>query len=70
VVLDNRVSGHLGKKGLEAAYRNLATIEVRDFIDGLKYFLDQRAVNKDKTGVYGFSFGGTMTRNLAPRLSA
>ena len=64
VVLDNRVSGHLGKKGLEAAYRNLATVEVRDFIDGLKYFLDQRAVNKDKTGVYGFSFGGTMTTLL------
>ncbi|MBO4768209.1 MAG: prolyl oligopeptidase family serine peptidase, partial [Bacteroidales bacterium] len=64
VVLDNRVSGPLGKKGLEAAYRHLATVEVQDFIDGLKYFLDNSAVNKAKTGVYGFSFGGTMTTLL------
>ncbi|MBR6269073.1 MAG: DPP IV N-terminal domain-containing protein [Bacteroidales bacterium] len=64
VVLDNRVSGHLGKKGLEAAYRKLATVEVQDFIDGLKYFLKIDAVNKEKTGVYGFSFGGTMTTLL------
>lgn len=64
VVLDNRVSGHLGKKGLEAAYRHLASIEVQDFIDGLKHFTAMPQVNKAKTGVYGFSFGGTMTTLL------
>ncbi len=64
VVLDNRVSGHLGKKGLEAAYRKLSTIEVQDFIDGAKYFRDMEFVNKDKVGVSGFSFGGTMTTVL------
>ncbi len=64
VVLDNRVSGHLGKKGLEAAYRYLSTIEVQDFIDGAKYFREMPFVNKDKIGVSGFSFGGTMTTVL------
>ena len=61
VVLDNRGSGHLGKKGLEQIYRHLGDVEIRDFIDGISYFRALPYVNPDKIGVEGFSFGGTMT---------
>ena len=61
VVLDNRASGHLGKRGLEQIYRRLGDIEIRDFIDGISWFRALPYVNPDKIGVEGFSFGGTMT---------
>lgn len=61
VVLDNRDGGHLGKEGINMAYRRLGTVEFEDFIDGIKYFRQFPYVNKDKVGVEGFSFGGTMT---------
>lgn len=61
VVLDTRSSGHLGKSGLNQVYRQLNILELQDFIDGIKYFLDMPFVNKDKIGIEGFSYGGTMT---------
>lgn len=61
VVLDNRASGHLGKRGVETAYRHLGTGEIDDFIDGISYFRALPFVNSAKVGVEGFSFGGTMT---------
>lgn len=61
LVLDNRASGHLGKSGMKSAYRKLGTVEVQDFIDGIKHFTCQPYVDPSKVGVSGFSFGGTMT---------
>ena len=61
VTLDNRAGGHQGKRGIEQVYRNLGVLEIRDFIDGIKYFLAMPYVDPDKIGVEGFSFGGTMT---------
>ena len=61
VTLDNRASGHLGKKGVEAAYRRLGVQEVQDFCDGIDYFRALPFVDEDRIGVEGFSFGGTMT---------
>ncbi len=61
VVLDNRAGGHLGKKGMEQVYRNLGSVELQDFIDGIKHFIDQPYVDASRIGVSGFSFGGTMT---------
>lgn len=61
VVLDTRSSGHLGKKGLNMVYRQLAFLEIDDFIDGIKYFTAMPFVDKEKVGIEGFSFGGTMT---------
>ena len=61
VTLDNRAGGHLGKKGLEAVYRNLGVQELKDFCDGIDYFRKMSFVAEDKIGVEGFSFGGTMT---------
>ncbi|MBQ0123425.1 MAG: DPP IV N-terminal domain-containing protein [Bacteroidales bacterium] len=61
VTLDNRAGGYLGKKGIESVYRKLGVVELEDFIDGIKYFRSLPYVDGDKIGVYGFSFGGTMT---------
>jgi len=61
VVLDNRASGHLGKAGVETAYRHLGTAEIDDFVDGISHFRKMPFVNPAKVGVEGFSFGGTMT---------
>ena len=61
VVLDNRASGHLGKRGIEQAYRQLGIVEVNDFIDGIKCFIAKPYVDASRTGISGFSFGGTMT---------
>jgi len=61
VVLDNRASGHLGKRGMEAAYRHLNCVEVEDFKDGMRHFTALPYVDEKKVGVHGFSFGGTMT---------
>ena len=61
VTLDNRAGGHLGKKGVETVYRNLGTVELQDFCDGIDYFRKLSYVAEDKVGVEGFSFGGTMT---------
>ena len=64
VTLDNRAGGSHGKRVLEQIYRRLGVVEAEDFIDGLKYFTALPCVNPEKTGVEGFSFGGTMTTIL------
>lgn len=61
VVLDTRSSGHLGKAGINQVYRHLSEFELQDFIDGIKHFIAMPFVNKDKVGIEGFSYGGTMT---------
>lgn len=61
VTLDTRSSGHLGKTGINQVYRKLGVLELQDFIDGIKYFTAMPYVDKDKIGIQGFSFGGTMT---------
>lgn len=61
IVLDNRASGHLGKRGVETAYRQLGTDEINDFVDGIKHFRQMPFIDAAKVGIEGFSFGGTMT---------
>lgn len=61
---DCRASGHNGREGLDMVYRQLTVWEVRDFIEWAKWLQDKPYVEKDKIGVEGFSFGGTMTSML------
>jgi dipeptidyl-peptidase-4 len=60
LTLDTRSSGHLGKEGMNQVYRYLGILELQDFIDGIKYFTALPFVDKDKIGIEGFSYGGTM----------
>jgi dipeptidyl-peptidase-4 len=61
VRMDHRGSGHNGKAGVNYMYRHFWTVELRDYISWMKYFFKFPYVNKAKTGIYGFSYGGSMT---------
>ena len=69
LIADCRAAGHNGRKGLDAIYKQLNTIEVSDFIEWSKWLQSLPYVKADKIGVEGFSFGGTMTEVLVARAS-
>lgn len=64
LIADCRAAGHNGRKGLDAVYKHLNTIEVSDFVQWAKWLQSLPYVKEDKIGVEGFSFGGTMTTML------
>lgn len=65
VVADCRASGHNGKAGTDAVFRDLTTAPVEDFVQWARYFKSLPYVGE--IGVEGFSFGGTMTAMLVMR---
>ena len=60
VILETRSAGHLGRAGVNTVYRKLGVEELKDFIDGIKYFDAMPFINAKKVGIEGYSFGGTM----------
>ena len=64
LIADCRASGHNGRAGLDCIYKQLATVEVDDFVAWAEYLQSLPYVQGDKIGVEGFSFGGTMTALL------
>ncbi len=61
ISIDHRASGHCGKEGLNFIHRNLGKQEIEDYILWAKYLHSLPFVNKEKIGITGFSYGGTMT---------
>lgn len=61
ISIDHRGSGHCGKEGLNFLHRNLLSIELKDYIEWIKYLRTKPFVNADKVGITGFSYGGSMT---------
>lgn len=64
LVADCRASGHNGRAGLDCIYKQLATVEVEDFVAWAEYLQSLPYVQEEKIGVEGFSFGGTLTALL------
>ena len=64
VIADCRAAGHSGRAGLDCIYKQLATVEVDDFVAWAEYLQSLPYVQGNKIGVEGFSFGGTMTALL------
>ena len=64
LIADCRAAGHNGRKGLDAIYKQLSTIEIDDFVEWAKWLQSLPYVKAGKIGVEGFSFGGTMTTLL------
>ena len=64
LIADCRASGHNGRAGLDQIYKQLATVEVDDFVAWAEWLQTLPYVQGDKIGVEGFSFGGTMTALL------
>lgn len=61
MTMDHRASGHCGKEGVNFMYRKFLTIELKDFEEWAEYLYSKPFVNREKIGIYGFSYGGTMT---------
>ncbi|MBQ6573869.1 MAG: prolyl oligopeptidase family serine peptidase, partial [Bacteroidales bacterium] len=61
IAIDHRASGHCGKEGLNFLHRNLLNIELVDYIEWMKELHKLPFVNREKVGITGFSYGGSMT---------
>ena len=64
LIADCRAAGHNGRAGTDAIYKQLGTVEVKDFVEWAKWLQSLPYVKAEKIGVEGFSFGGTMTTLL------
>ncbi len=61
VSMDNRSSGHFGKKGLNYIYKQLGKWEIEDFMACGRWLRGQPWVDSSKIAITGGSFGGYMT---------
>src|SRR5690606_34032017 len=61
VQMDNRSSGHFGKKGLNYVFKQLGMFEIKDYMDCANWLRVQPWVDSSKIGITGGSFGGYLT---------
>lgn len=61
VSMDNRSSGHFGKKGLDFIHRQMGKWETEDYMACGKWLRQQPWVDTSKLAITGGSFGGYMT---------
>lgn len=59
--VDNRGSGHFGKKGMAEMHRSLGKWEMHDLIAAVKWLREQPFIDKDRIGITGGSYGGYTT---------
>lgn len=59
--VDNRGSGHFGKKGKDEMHRKLGTWEVDDLVSAVKWLREKPFIDKDKIAITGGSYGGYTT---------
>lgn len=68
-MVDNRGTGARGAAFKKMTYKNLGTWEVHDQIEGAKYLASLPFVNKERIGIWGWSYGG-YTSSMAILLGA
>jgi dipeptidyl-peptidase 4 len=61
VSVDNRGTGGRGEAFKKCTYGQLGKLEAEDQVEGAKYLGTLDYVNKDRIGIWGWSFGGYMT---------
>ncbi|MCW3462669.1 S9 family peptidase [Chitinophaga nivalis] len=61
VAIDNRSSGHLGKKGMNYIHRQMGKYEIEDYMDAASWLRSQPWADSNKISITGGSFGGYMT---------
>lgn len=59
--LDYRASEGYGRDWRTAIYRQMGTPELRDYLDGLNWLVENKQGDRDRAGIYGGSYGGFMT---------
>ncbi len=62
--IDNRGTSFRGNEFAQATFRQLGTAEVEDQMRGVNYLKSLPYVDKDRFGVFGWSYGGFMTTSL------
>lgn len=61
VNLDARTAGGRGKRFLDSVYRKLGVAEIDDLAAGIKALAERPYVDAGRVGVYGTSYGGTVS---------
>jgi len=59
--MDYRASKGYGREWRTAIYRNMGHPELEDYLDGIDYLVENFAVDRERVGIYGGSYGGFMT---------
>ncbi|WHF52084.1 S9 family peptidase [Chryseobacterium gotjawalense] len=59
--VDGRGTGYKGTEYKKTTYLNLGKYEIEDQIAAAKWFGTQSYINKDRIGIFGWSFGGYMS---------
>lgn len=63
ISIDNRGSGGRGEAFKKITYLNLGKYETTDYIEAAKYFGAQTWADKNRIGIFGWSYGGFMASN-------
>ncbi|XP_066542738.1 dipeptidyl peptidase 4 [Hoplias malabaricus] len=58
---DGRGSGFQGDKIMHAIYERLGTYEVEDQLSAVRKFIEMGFIDKDRIGMWGWSYGGYVT---------
>lgn len=61
VCVDGRGTGARGADFCKMTYGKLGILEARDQVETAKYLAGQAFIDKDRIGIWGWSFGGSMT---------
>src|SRR5699024_2456709 len=63
ISVDNRGTGARGRDFEKQVYKKLGQYEVEDQIDAAKYLIDKyEFIDEDRIGIWGWSYGGFMSR--------
>jgi dipeptidyl-peptidase 4 len=60
-VIDTRGTGFRGEKFVKITYKELGKYELEDHMEGAKYLSTLPYVDKDRLGIWGWSYGGYMS---------
>jgi len=67
ITVNNTGSGAQGEAFKKKTYLQLGNYETQDYIDAAKHFGSQKWANKDRIGIWGWSYGGYMSSNCITR---
>ena len=61
VCVDGRGTGARGAEFRKCTYEQIGILETKDQVETAKYLGQQTFIDKDRIGIWGWSYGGTMT---------
>lgn len=61
VCVDGRGTGARGSEFRKCTYQQLGILETRDQVETAKYLAHQNYIDKNRIGIWGWSFGGSLT---------